>query len=258
MKIKLQKGLFIGDFPLSQTFGNKLIINGVDIYAQFGMLGHNGLDYAVPSGTILTSCINGTVIENGYDKDGYGYYLKIENDYCGVIYAHMKKKSDYLPGMKVPVGAEIGISGNTGNSTGSHLHFGVFPKPRDRSNGYAGYIDPLGDQIEWVDSLVEEDNTLSKLQEKITSLEKSIESWKKEYEKVSTKAESLNKILNDVAEVYGMEDFDYKTQSKTLLYKANSAFSAMTQLNDNSIGFSLMHKDIKIIITSQEEVRREV
>jgi len=50
MKIKLQKNLFEGDFPLSQAFGvNK------NAYKKFGLLGHNGIDYAIPNGTKLLS-----------------------------------------------------------------------------------------------------------------------------------------------------------------------------------------------------------
>lgn len=147
--IKLRRNLFEGDFPLTQGFGQH-----PEWYAVFGLKGHNGIDYATPTGTKLFSSINGTVIENAYDKGGYGNYIKIENDYCGVIYAHMKTLSPLKVGSNVKAGDVVGISGNTGNSTGSHLHFGVFPKPRNRDNGYAGYIDPFDKSlVEWVDDL---------------------------------------------------------------------------------------------------------
>lgn len=148
--IKLQKGIYEGkELGYSQYFGQN-----PSWYDDFGMLGHNGIDIPTPVGTKLLSCINGKVTETANDTTGYGIYVKIENEYCGVLYGHMK--DFYLKvGDRVKAGDVIGFSGNTGNSTGPHLHFGVFPIPRDRNNGYAGYIDPFGKNVEWVNSLNE-------------------------------------------------------------------------------------------------------
>jgi murein DD-endopeptidase MepM/ murein hydrolase activator NlpD len=168
--IKLQKNIFQGEGQVSQLFGNKLIINNVDVYAQYGLKGHNGVDYAIVNGTPLYSCINGTVIERLTDTYGYGKYLKIENDYCGVIYAHMQSW-DVEVGAKVLAGQQLGLSNNTGNSTGPHLHFGLYPLPnRDKTNGYNGYIDPLNKSlVQWVDSL-EESDLLKELSNEIVKL----------------------------------------------------------------------------------------
>lgn len=147
-KIKLQAGLYEGkELGYSQYFGEN-----PDWYKPFGMKGHNGIDIPTPVGTKLISCINGKVTETANDVKGYGIYVKIENDTCGVLYAHLRDFSLKV-GDKVKAGDFVGYSGNTGNSTGPHLHFGVFPIPRDRNNGYAGYIDPFGTQVEWVKSL---------------------------------------------------------------------------------------------------------
>lgn len=154
--IKLQRNLFEGDGYITQRFGNKLIIDGKDYYAQWGLKGHDGVDWGI-SYVPLYSCINGKCAESAYDKYGYGWYVKIENDQCGVLYAHLKEQG-VKEGVSVSAGDELGLSGNSGGSTGPHLHFAVFPKPRDRSNGYNGYIDPFGDNIEWVDNLNEEVN----------------------------------------------------------------------------------------------------
>ena len=152
--IKLLNLLYEGaDAPITQRFGNVLIINGVDVYAQYNLKGHNGVDFGIPTGTKLYSCIDGTVIEAQADPTGYGNYIKIENEDCGVLYAHLKSFGVAV-GEVVKAGQVIGISDNTGNSTGSHLHFGVFPKPRDRGNGYNGYIDPFNHNlVEWVDDI---------------------------------------------------------------------------------------------------------
>jgi flagellin-like hook-associated protein FlgL len=127
---------FKGDFKQTQAFG----VNP-SAYAKFGLKGHNGLDHAVPTGTPLYAMISGTVIEAINDTTGYGLYVKIENDKEGALVGHMKSFS-VKAGDKVVEGQTlIGYSNNTGNSSGPHTHTGYFPKPRDRNNGYGGYID---------------------------------------------------------------------------------------------------------------------
>lgn len=127
---------FKGTYRLSQAFGvNK------DAYAKFGYLGHNGLDHAVPTGTDLFAMISGTVIEARMDTTGYGNYVKIENDKEGALVGHMQSLA-VKPGDKVVEGETfIGKSNNTGNSTGPHTHTGYYTLPRNRQNGYGGYID---------------------------------------------------------------------------------------------------------------------
>lgn len=150
-KIRLQAGLYEGkELGYSQLFGGN-----PQWYKPFGLIGHNGIDIPTPTGTRLLSCINGKVVETANDVKGYGVYVKIENDYCAVLYAHLKD-FHLKVGDKVKAGDFVGFSGNTGNSTGPHLHFGVHPIPRDRNNGYAGYIDPFGSEVEWVTSLNED------------------------------------------------------------------------------------------------------
>lgn len=120
-------------------------------YAKFGLLGHNGTDYRafLPNGercyeggkSEVFAPHDGTVIENLHDTNGYGWYLKIENDKEGSILAHFSHQSKLKVGQKVKQGDFVGYQGTTGNSTGIHLHWGYYPKPRDKSNGYSGTID---------------------------------------------------------------------------------------------------------------------
>lgn len=173
--ITLQKNLFEGNFSLSQGFGEH-----PEWYARFGMKGHNGIDYALPTGTKLFSCLFGTVTELANDTQGYGLYIKIENDLCGVLYAHLSK-TNVKVGDFVEPGRLLGYSGNTGNSTGPHLHFGVFPKPRNRQNGYSGYIDPLKKgNVEWVDKLErpEDPNQKEPCEDVVADLKASRDKWK--------------------------------------------------------------------------------
>lgn len=128
---------FKGEFRITQGFGENPAS-----YSQFGLKGHNGIDYGCPMGTDIIAAHSGKVIEATNDPSGYGNYIKIENDQEGSLYAHLKSFKVAV-GDSVSEGQVIGISNNTGNSTGPHLHFGYFKKPRDRKNGYAGYIDPM-------------------------------------------------------------------------------------------------------------------
>ncbi|GHV14906.1 peptidase M24 [Clostridia bacterium] len=84
---------------------------------------HKGVDIAVPSGTAVHSVQNGTVKTVGYDADNYGNYIVIE-DATGLVskYAHLDEVF-VSEGETVITGAVIAKSGNTGNSTGPHLHF---------------------------------------------------------------------------------------------------------------------------------------
>ena len=128
---------FRGDYKLTQSYG----VNP-ELYKRFGLAGHNGLDHAVPCATELYAMISGKVIEATFDEGGYGNYIKIENDKEGALIAHLSKLA-VKAGDTVKEGETyIGNSVTTGNSTGCHTHTGYYRKPRDRGNGYAGYIDP--------------------------------------------------------------------------------------------------------------------
>lgn len=128
---------FRGEFRLTQGFGENPAS-----YAKFGMKGHNGLDYGLPTGTQIIAPHGGKIIETSSDPTGYGNYIKIENDKEGSVLAHLKSFQVKVGDM-VSEGQPIGISNNTGNSTGPHLHWGYYLFPRNRQNGYAGFIDQI-------------------------------------------------------------------------------------------------------------------
>ena len=92
-------------------------INTVTGQEQF----HRGVDIAVPTGTTVLAAMDGTVTTATYDAS-YGNYVVIEdsNGYC-TKYAHMDTLS-VSAGQTVTHGTTIGTTGNTGSSTGSHLH----------------------------------------------------------------------------------------------------------------------------------------
>ena len=81
---------------------------------------HRGVDIAVPTGTKVYAAHDGTVTTATYDSY-YGNYVVIEKDGYTTKYAHMDSLS-VSAGQEVTKGTVIGTTGNTGSSSGSHLH----------------------------------------------------------------------------------------------------------------------------------------
>lgn len=90
---------------------------------------HTGQDFAVPSGTPVRAVGDGTVVAAGCG-DGFGNQIVVRHDdgYC-THYAHLSV-IETAPGRRVRAGQRIGLSGNSGNSTGPHLHFEVRVTPQ--------------------------------------------------------------------------------------------------------------------------------
>jgi murein DD-endopeptidase MepM/ murein hydrolase activator NlpD len=82
---------------------------------------HTGVDFAVPVGTPVLAVADGK-IENASWGKAYGKQIVQKVDGGWVIYAHLNALR-VKPGAKVKKGQIIGESGNSGNSTGPHLHF---------------------------------------------------------------------------------------------------------------------------------------
>jgi len=83
---------------------------------------HNGIDIAIPEGTPVRPAATGVVVYSG-QRPGYGYTILIEHDNGMVtLYGHNSRLMA-SPGQMVDTGTVIAYSGNTGRSTGPHLHF---------------------------------------------------------------------------------------------------------------------------------------
>ncbi len=92
-----------------------------------GIHGWNGIDFAAPSGSPVLAAADGTVIISrmGGWNGGYGNYIVIDHgDGTQTLYGHLSSDSVSV-GQKVSRGQQIGGVGNTGKSTGYHLHFEV-------------------------------------------------------------------------------------------------------------------------------------
>ena len=87
--------------------------------------GHSGMDLAVPTGTPIRAALPGTVTVSKYNAGGYGYYVCIDHgNGLSTLYGHCSKLLVRV-GQTVEAGDIIALSGNTGRSTGPHLHFEV-------------------------------------------------------------------------------------------------------------------------------------
>ncbi len=96
---------------------------------------HEGIDIAVPTGTPVVAAAAGTVIYAGV-LGGYGNLVVVDHgNGLATAYAHNSAYASSV-GQVVAQGTVIAYSGNTGNSSGPHVHFEV------RVGGTA--VDPLG------------------------------------------------------------------------------------------------------------------
>lgn len=96
-------------------------------YRSQGIHGYNGVDLAAPVGTKIYAAAAGTVIisKSGGWNGGYGSYIVIKHgNGIQTLYAH-NSQVDVVSGQRVAQGEVIGRVGNTGRSTGAHVHFEV-------------------------------------------------------------------------------------------------------------------------------------
>ena len=82
---------------------------------------HRGVDIAVPTGTVVYAAHDGTVTQAAYDSYYGNYVVIMDSKGYTTKYAHMDSLT-VSAGQSVKKGDTVGESGNTGSSTGSHLH----------------------------------------------------------------------------------------------------------------------------------------
>jgi len=101
---------------ISSKFGNRK--NPITFQTHF----HNGIDIPAPTGTKLYAPYDSEVTFSGYNDTG-GYQLILRSGVVKFGYAHLKESPLFKVGDSVKKGQLVGYVGNTGKSTGSHLHF---------------------------------------------------------------------------------------------------------------------------------------
>lgn len=145
--------IFEGDYQVTQDYGER-----PSYYQQYGFAGHEGVDFATPEGTPIIAPFHGLIIRDVDDArvNAYGIHLVCWDPVqkCAVWYCHLKDNV-VLVGEGVTRGQVLGLTGNTGNSTGPHLHIGFVETDQDGNrlnldNGYKGFLNILDPNlVEW-------------------------------------------------------------------------------------------------------------
>ena len=103
-------------------------------------LHHDGIDIANAIGTPIYATAAGIVERKGFEADGFGYFVMLRHNINGErfysIYAHLAGPSPKAVGEFVNQGDVIGSMGNTGRSTGPHLHFGLISPTYENTGSF--------------------------------------------------------------------------------------------------------------------------
>jgi murein DD-endopeptidase MepM/ murein hydrolase activator NlpD len=101
-------------------------------YSHFGAKSRYAMDIAMPEGTPIIAARGGVVVktensQTGRGTDPSGNFVRVLHDDGTMgVYLHLKRGSvSVREGQRVAVGSALALSGNTGNSSGPHLHFVV-------------------------------------------------------------------------------------------------------------------------------------
>jgi len=118
-------------FPIER--GTSRLVSGFGyrihpIYKKMRM--HTGVDFIAPIGTPIYSTGNGVVVRAERDNSGYGLMIEIDHGFgYRTLYAHLSRIQVRV-GQRISRGEVIGLSGNTGLSSGPHLHYEVIRNGR--------------------------------------------------------------------------------------------------------------------------------
>ncbi len=131
-----------GNHPVTQLWGENPQVYGQFPYDGVPLKGHNGIDIGTPVGSPILAADAGTVTNADFLAGGYGNWVRVTHRWGHSDYAHLNR-SIVRPGQVIAKGALLGESGNSGNSTGPHLHFSIRIEPYSRKDGWGGFCDPM-------------------------------------------------------------------------------------------------------------------
>jgi len=222
------------DYPVKKIFITQEWGVNEQIYKRFGFKGHNGIDLRLHQGnnTPIFAPHDGIVKERRNDEDGYGLYLKIENDKEGSILGHLNH-FEVNTNKHVKEGDLVAFGDNTGWSTGIHLHWGYYRFPRDKKNGYGGTIDPSkfikkeeeNMNLKWFETFMNE----KKIPE--DKWEPTIRSWFDIAKDNTELQKKVNKLQRDYAEAQG-DAAKFETNYHTLMKESKSTQDELEKLRD--------------------------
>jgi hypothetical protein len=133
---------FAEKWPISQGWAMNPQVYGTIPYDGVPLKGHNGLDFATPVNTLLLAIDSGQVIRVDYEEGGFGHFVLLQHAWGESLYAHLERV-DVLHGATLARRQALGLSGNSGFSTGPHLHFGIRIYPYRRTDGWGGFVNPI-------------------------------------------------------------------------------------------------------------------
>jgi murein DD-endopeptidase MepM/ murein hydrolase activator NlpD len=133
-----------GQLTVTQLFGGNPNSEAYVNARGQRVIGHDGIDIACAVGTPVYPAWSGilTVIDDG--SRGFGLHALVTDPARGrtALYGHLSAV-DYQSGQQLAIHTPFASSGNTGYSTGPHVHFGIYHGQVD--NGYGGASDPITD-----------------------------------------------------------------------------------------------------------------
>ncbi len=140
---------------INQGFGQN-----PEMYAPYGMNGHNGIDFGIPEGTIIYAPHDGVVVVKDHGTKDYGLHIVLSDGRRQSTLAHLSAVS-VENGASISQGDPIGKSGKSGDATGPHLHWtfkilknGVV---QNKDNGYQGAMDVSEFTRLWLDQSLHHD-----------------------------------------------------------------------------------------------------
>ncbi len=132
---------FSGNFPVTFSFGQQSDNEEIKKkFQEWGITGHNGLDFGLSFEAEVFPCDSGKVIQSGENGD-FGISITIQHSWGQSLYAHLSESKVKVDD-EIQVNKVIGLFGASGSAFGEHLYFAIKPNNPDANNGYLGFIDP--------------------------------------------------------------------------------------------------------------------
>ncbi|MGL5327862.1 MAG: peptidoglycan DD-metalloendopeptidase family protein, partial [Peptostreptococcaceae bacterium] len=175
---------------------------------------HGGIDYAAKTGTSIKSPISGKVVLNSFESGGFGNHVYVQDkNGKNHIFAHLNSRSPLKNGSQVKPGDIIGQVGNTGLSTGPHLHYEVRGASRSDKSDPNKYLSQLypNNELNSVGServkmeLPEENDKKEAKGGQNTNYDKLLIKIIEVLLKIADNSDSLSKIVDILSNQMGME-----------------------------------------------------